>query len=150
MKRKQFVKFGVLFFAIIFLLIAVIIIGRSVHLAKSNIENVKINLGSSEAYSQEELQAAADVILEEISSWNSVKKVYAISYCCDESTPDNENYCRGFISTEYVHCVVFDSSFKTSGSALSEGFNPDSVYDGWHWIVVKDENNEWKLLDWGY
>lgn len=150
MKRKQFVKFGVLFFAITFLLIAVIIIGRSVHLTKSNIADVKINLGSSEAYSQEELQAAVDVILAEVSNWYSVKKVYMLSYCCDESTPDNENYCRGFISTEYVHCVVFDSSFKTSGSALSEGFNPDSVYDGWHWIVVKDENNEWKLLDWGY
>lgn len=150
MKRKQFVKFSVLFFAITFLLIVVIIIGRSVHLTKSNIADVKINLGSSEAYSQEELQAAADVILEEISSWNSVKKVYAISYCCDKSTPNPENYCGSFISMEYAHCVVFESSFKTSGSAWSEGFNPDSVYDGWHWIVVKDENNEWKLLDWGY
>lgn len=49
-----------------------------------------------------------------------------------------------------AHCVVFDSLFKTSGSALSGGFNPDSKYCGWHWILVKDESDEWKFLDWGY
>lgn len=150
MKRNQILKISISFLVIVFILVVGILYGREVGILNNNIADTKVDLGTSEIYSEEDLQAAADVILAEVSNWNSVKKVYAISYCCDESTPNLDNYCGSFISTEYAHCVVFDSSFKTSGSALSEGFNPDSVYDGWHWIVVKDENNEWKLLDWGY
>ena len=117
---------------------------------KNNISNAKVNLGTSEFYSDEELQSAVDVILNEIGSWSSVKKVYDVAYCGDETAADNLDYCNMLNGKEYTQCVVFESSFFTSHSAGSEGFNPDDKYSGWKWYLAKNDGGEWELLTWGY
>ncbi len=136
---------------IVFILIAVILCGRSVGILNSNIANTKIDLGTSEIYSEEDLQAAADIILKEIGSWSSVKEVYTISYCGDESSSSQLEYCKSLSDdSQYTKCVVFESSFKTTGSAGSNGFNENSLYDGWQWYLAGTADGEWELLTWGY
>lgn len=117
---------------------------------KSNIENVNIDLGNSDIYSRQELQAAADKISNEIKGWNSVKEVYSISYCGDETAIEELNYCNTLKDKEYTQCVVFESSFETAGSAESDGFNSNSRYDGWQWYLARTDNGEWEMLTWGY
>lgn len=117
---------------------------------ENNISNTKVNLGTSELYSEEELQLAADSILDEIGSWDSVKKVYDITYCGDEISVGNLDYCNMLDDKNYTQCVVFESSFKSADSRHSGGFNPDSKYTDWQWYLAKADDGEWNLLTWGY
>lgn len=123
MKQKQILKISISFLIIVFILVAVILCGREVGILNSNIANTQVDLGTSEIYSEEDLQAAADVILNEIKTWNSVKEVYTVAYCGDEFSSGNLNYCNILSDTEYIQCVVFESSFHTVKlSAESDGF----------------------------
>lgn len=114
-----------------------------------NTENVKIDLGESEIYSQKDLNSTAEMILSEIGSWNSVKRVYTISYCGDDYSVNQLDYCNSLSDKNFTHCVVFESSFRTSSSSGSGGFNPNSCYE-WEWWLAKTDDGEWELLTWGY
>ena len=114
---------------------------------KNNLSNTKINLGESNDYS---LQVAANIITEEIGGWESVKRVYDITYCGDELSADNLDYCKTLGEKNYIQCAVFSSSFLTAKSSESGGFNPNSRYDDWMWYLAKTDDGEWELLTWGY
>ena len=116
----------------------------------NNISNTKVDLGNSDVYTQDSLQSAANVILDEIGSWDSVKKVYDVTYCGDEISVDNLDYCNMLGDKNYTQCVVFESSFKSANSRHSGGFNPDSKYTDWQWYLAKTDDGEWELLTWGY
>lgn len=116
----------------------------------SHTEHTTVNLGKSDILSEESLQSAASVVLAEISGWDSVKKVYDVTYCGDEISADNLDYCIELGEKSYAQCAVFKSSFLTANSAGSGGFEPNSRYDDWMWYLAKTENGEWALLTWGY
>ncbi len=114
------------------------------------VSDVHIDLGKSDIYTQDELKAAADTILNEIKTWDSVKTVYSISYCGDDVSTDQLAYCNSLSDKQYTQCVVFESSFMTAGSAESGGFNPNDRYDGWLWYLAGTDGGQWELLTWGY
>lgn len=117
---------------------------------KNRMTGADINLGESDIYSEEDLQSAADVIINEIGGWESVKRVYDITYCGDELSADNLDYCKMLGEKNYTQCAVFRSSFFTAKSSESGGFNPDSRYDNWMWYLAKTDDGGWELLTWGY
>lgn len=131
-------------FALLFM-IMILVSGCS-----NNSENVKIDLGKSEIYSQEDLNSASEVVLKEIKGWNSVEEVYEISYCGDKDSASQLAYCKTLKDKDYTQCAVFVSSFKTTSSAGSDGFNPSSDYDGWRWYLARTDGGRWELLSWGY
>ncbi|MCH5321799.1 MAG: hypothetical protein J1E36_08530 [Eubacterium sp.] len=96
------------------------------------------------------MEDAVNVVLNEIRTWESVKKVYCISYCGDEMATEELSYCNILNDKEYTQCVVFESSFETGNSAESDGFNSNFRYDGWQWYLARTENSDWELLTWGY
>ncbi len=57
-------------------------------------------------------------------------------------------------SNEYAaskDTLVLLSSFETGKSAVAQGFNPNSNYDNWMWILTRENESEnWEIIDWGY
>lgn len=135
--------------AMITVLLAILLCGCAA-LFGTDTENTKIDLGASEIYTSSELQNAADHILAEFRSWESVEEVYTLTYCGDEKAADNLEYCNQLNEKEYDQCVVFESAFLTSGSAESEGFEANSRYDGWEWYLARANGGEWEILTCGY
>lgn len=117
---------------------------------KNNVSHTDVRLGKSDVLSQDSLQSAANSILAEISSWDSVKRVYDVTYCGDKISADNLDYCIMLGEKNYTQCAVFTSSFFTANSMGSGGFNPNSRYDGWSWYLAKTADGDWELLTWGY
>lgn len=130
---------------ILFLCIIVFISGCS-----NNTANVKIDLGKSDIYTQEDLEEAANIVLNEIKTWESVTVVYTISYCGDEASAKQLDYCNSLSDKGYVQCALFESSFKSAGEDKSGGFNPNDVYEGWQWYLARTDGGQWELIMWGY
>jgi len=46
---------------------------------------------------------------------------------------------------------VLLSNFETNKHAIKEGFNPNSYYTNWMWILKRGgKSKKWEIVDWGY
>ena len=110
--------------------------------------NTEIDIGESDIYTEDDREAAVQLIIDEVSNWSGVETVYNITYAGDERSKDKIGIEPG---GEYYHTVmVFLSDFRTGKTPASSGFNSDCDYPEYMWIVAITEDGEYKLVDWGY
>lgn len=95
-----------------------------------NILNVEMNIGESEKFSKEEIREAMDVVKKDF-IWLQAK-LNRIWYDEKEQEDDDNLYL----------CVDF-TTYKTP----TAGYNADFNYRKLYWILKKDENGRWKIVD---
>ena len=111
---------------------------------------VEIDYGSSELFTEEEMDAAIALIWEEFDSWEGCE-LHRLSYagdaCCNEENIDWMNSLRD--GQGFTQCIEFVSEFHspTEGGGAWE---PDTEYTGWQWWLARTDGGEWELLTWGY
>lgn len=108
---------------------------------------VKIDYGSSELYSNEEMDDAIDLICDKIDSWVGVK-LYSVSYayddwCVEELAKINE----GTDHADYTECIVFRSHFRTPFWAGGAWMANTDYY--WNWYLVRIDDGPWQLHGYG-
>jgi len=132
--------------------IAVVILLCSVMISscgKAKMNNVSVDYGKSEIYSQEEMDSAVELIKKEFSAWDGCK-LHSISYRGDEYSKNNVDYCNELEKDAgYDECIVFESSFHSPKDG-GDAWNPDEEYAGWDWYLARKSNGSWTLLMWGY
>ena len=116
----------------------------------SEAEIVKVE---SEIYSQEDINKAIEVILEDFKSWDGCKltKIY---YAGDETVKEEmaEYTGEGALERGYEadEMIILESSFQTDGSDNGSSLNSDATYDNWNWILVRSDGGQWRHVDHGY
>jgi len=108
--------------------------------------------GSSEIYSDEELQSAVDTIMNEINNeWKVKVEMQELSYAGDEESANNLEYCQS-LKSELEGCAVFTSSFHIPDQdvEMAWAFEPNTDIDGWSWILGKNSAGEWEILTNGF
>ncbi len=106
-----------------------------------------MELGNSELFSSEEVEAAADMIAAQVDSWEGCK-LYKVSFAGDSRCLRDLSYCQGLEEgKDIAECMVFEVRFRSP--ILNAGaFNPNQVYD-WTWYLGRAEGGSWKMLTWG-
>lgn len=101
----------------------------------------EVDLGNSSVYSNEELEAAIDLILakKEASSDGAWKlsKIYRICYSGEVNDYYGENTAKFLVS------------FHTPKYPIS-GFAPDSDHEDYQFTLVKNDEGEWVIKNRGY
>ena len=113
-----------------------------------------VDYGTSELYTQADMDSAIDVIMAEFDTWKGAQ-MKSIAFTDDKTCEDNVAYCnelRADGDPEFDQAIVFTSSFHSPGGEDAEGtaWEPDTDYDGWTWTLGRTNGGEWKLLTWGY
>lgn len=112
---------------------------------------VKIDYGNSDLYSQEDMNEAIALIEEEFAEWEGCE-LHRISYTSDEcNNRDNIAWMNDLADegVEYTQCIEFVSEFhspKKGGGA----WNPDCEYTDWGWWLARTDGGDWELMTWGY
>ncbi len=115
---------------------------------------IKIDYGTSSVFSQEEMDAAIELIEKEFSTWDGCE-LHSISYSSDEEcSADNVAWMNDLEEANdaeetFTQCIMFKSSFhspKNGGGA----WNPDQEYTDWQWWLARSDGGQWKLMTWGY
>ena len=70
-----------------------------------------------------------------------------IRYIGDEKNNDYIDWATRHNKSEVI---VFISNFKVGPNARDGVLNPNSEYDGYSWILVRNENENWIYVDGGY
>lgn len=114
---------------------------------KGDISSVKITDVQSEIYTEEDIDSAIDVILEYFHDEFSGCKLNEIEYAGDDMVDSHEEYTERYDADEVI---VLLSSFYVDSSGGGGCLNTDQTYDGWGWILVRDEDDKWVHVDHGY
>ncbi len=112
-----------------------------------DVNNVKIKNVSSDNYSSEDINAAINTIIKEFDAeWNGCK-LTEIYYAGDDFSSDYQEFADRYNKDEVI---VLLSSFDVDDSGGDGSLDPNSTYDGWNWILVRDKGEQWKHVDHGY
>lgn len=119
--------------------------------AYENLEkSLAAELGSSEIYSQEDLQEAAAIVCDTIASWDRIE-LNSIRYAGDESvTPENLRWMNQLNpGSGYEEVMELLTDFHTPEDAAG-AWEPDADYLDYQWWLARAKGGDWELLTWGY
>ena len=111
------------------------------------ISEATTHIVDSDMYSQEDIASAIDVIKKEFkSSWKgcTLKEIY---YAGDDSSIAYQDWAERNDTDEVI---VLLSSFDVDSSGGDGSLNPNSTYNGWNWILVRENGGKWQHVDHGY
>lgn len=109
-------------------------------IAKANVE-----IGESSIYTEDEIGDAMDIVLDCFSE--EFEDCYLTDLWYDEevSVEQAQSWADQYEAEE---AIVLLSEFYTGPYGL-EGFSPNTTYENWQWILVRN-GGDWELKTWGY
>ena len=105
-------------------------------------ENVEINLGQSQIFSENEIKEAMDVVQEKFSIFSG----------CDlQKLWYDEIFSSGRYDDDETNKITILSNFYVNENGGKNGLNPDFDYTDWQWHLVRNsKTSKWVVIDWGY
>lgn len=103
---------------------------------------------TSEIYSDEDLQAAVDKIV----NYFDVKvEMQEITYQWDEESANQLDYCKE-LNPEVDECVFFKTNFyiPQQDAVMAGAFEPDTTLTDYEWYLGRTAGGEWNVLTAGY
>lgn len=104
-------------------------------------------IGESERFTRQEILSAMNVaertFRRDFSGCMLLELSYEEAYSDKYAAEWAENYGAD-------EAIVLLSRFSVGLSGVAGGFNPNSIYDGWQWILTRAAGGEWTLQTWGY
>lgn len=118
--------------------------------ACGNVNNYTIDYGTSQIYTQEDIDKAAKVVEKEFRTLSGCV-LYSLTYAGDDVCEDELSYINDLgesKNVEFDECLVFNSEFRSpkNGSATMA---PNEIYT-WSWYLGKESGGEWVLMTYGY
>ena len=107
---------------------------------------------NSQIYTDEELTAAKDAIMNVINNeWEVKVESVELAYAGDEVSANNLEYCQS-LNPEIAECAVFTSSFHIpeQDAVMAGAFEPNADINGWSWTLGKNAAGEWEVLSNGF
>lgn len=113
-----------------------------------------LTYGTSERYTREDIDAAAEAVCEKL---RSMKSCYltSLEYAGDGRVKSEEEYFTARIRKEKgfsqnAELMVFESSFRTPEFyGVSSGSWSGRICD-WNWILAREPGGEWEVVNYGY
>ena len=108
---------------------------------------VKIPEFSSEVYSDEDIEAAINIVKQTFAEIEDLWTLLELSYIGDERLDSYQDWADRNDADEVI---VILSDFYVSIFSDSPTMNTGSEYQGWGWILVRNEGEAWRIVDKGY
>ena len=108
--------------------------------------------GTSEKFSDEDLQSAVDAIMNVVENeWEVKVDMQELFYAWDDASESNLEYCQS-LNPEITECVVFTSNFHIPEQdvQMAGAFEPNTDINGYSWFLGKNAAGEWEVLTNGF
>lgn len=98
----------------------------------------------SEIYTDAEIDAAIKTVKKVFQKGYSGCTLNELQYAGDEDQWADPGIYDG------DEAIVITGSFYVSESGASAGLNPNQTYEGFSWILVRNNQGKWRCVDGGY
>ena len=113
-----------------------------------NIDNVKVpDWKPSEIYSDDDIEAAYKTVKYYFSNEFDGCTLTKLYYPGDTYADEFNKWAEQYDADE---AIVLLSSFDVDSSGGDGSLNPDSTYDDWQWILIRNDGGDWEHADHGY
>lgn len=113
-----------------------------------NVDNVQISdWKPSEIYSDSDIEAAFQAVKDYFESEFDGCTLTELSYPGDTCADEFHEWAEQYDADE---AIVILSSFDVDSSGGDGSLNPDSTYDDWNWILIRNDGGAWEHVDHGY
>lgn len=112
-----------------------------------SVKNLNIIEVQSDYYSSNEINSAIETIVKEFDKkWDgcTLNEIY---YAGDDVSIGYQEWADRNGADEVI---VLMSSFEVDSSGGDGTLNPNSTYDGWIWILIRNTDGPWRHVDHGY
>ncbi len=113
--------------------------------SKGDVKNVEIEDAESEIYSQDEIKAAEQAVINYFEKEFSGCTLQTLQYAGDDEVKAEQD-----VRNSDDEFIVFTSSFDVDESGGDGSLNPKSTYTGWKWIFSRTQGGQWSHVDHGY
>lgn len=115
---------------------------------------VVVSSGESVKFSNTEVNSAIDCVKEKFKDFEGCN-LTKLWYDEERSNSIIEGYLsngKGSVnSVKIENVIILLSNFDVDSSGGDGGFNPNSTYSNWNWILIRDsKTGNWRVDDWGY
>lgn len=117
---------------------------------------VSLDYGESVLYSQEDMDAAIQLIQEEFAGWKGCE-LHSLRYTTDAcNTQENIQWMNALakgqdLDITFTQCIAFESDFHSPKNSKDQGtWNLDMEYTDWQWWLARTDGGAWHLMTWGY
>lgn len=116
--------------------------------------NVAVSIEKSEKFTEEEINEAVNTVKRKFRGFDGCE-LTELWYSEKDSNKMIKSYLNSGGGSENgikkENIIVLFSNFNVDSSGAKEGFNPNSTYTDWNWILVRNgETDNWRVEDWGY
>ena len=114
----------------------------------------KLDYGTSDIYSQEEMDQAITEIKKEFENWDGCE-LHSVRYAGDEcNSEENLKWLNSLVDgAEYTQCIEFISDFHSpvlEEQLKDTAWEPDEEYTDYQWWLARKDGGDWELVSWGY
>ncbi len=136
------------FLVVIVLTTLLLFTGCSIKNKGGNIDHVKIvDEKSSEIYSEDDLETAYETVKDYFSSEFDGCTLTTLYYPGDTYADEFDEWAEQY---GFEEAIVICSAFDVDASGGDGSLNPNSTYDDWKWILIRNDRGEWEHVDHGY
>lgn len=139
---------------VFFLCLVLMVLSLMVVTQVGKTDNVVVNIGATDKFSKNEVNDAVNCVKK---SFKSYKGCTLTKLWYDEKKSDQfiEGYLkngRGSVNgVKPENVIVLLSNFDVDSSGGDGSLNPNSTYDNYNWILIRDSKTDnWKVDDRGY
>ena len=123
---------------------------------------VRIDLGKSSLYTEQELSDAVLLIKEKFAGFSGDCELHSIRYAGDAANnKENLKWLNSIrevrsnippedVGKQYVQVAEFLSDFHSPVEAGPYAWEPDMEYKDYQWWLARLEDGGWEIVSWGY
>ena len=113
-----------------------------------NIDSVQVpDWKPSEIYSDDDIEAAYQTVKDYFSDEFYGCTLTKLYYPGDNYADEFNEYAERYHADE---AIIILSSFDVNSSGGDGSFNPNSTYNNWSWILIRNNGGDWEHVDHGY
>lgn len=114
--------------------------------SRGEVRNAQYEIGASEQFSEREIRSAMNIVSDLFR--RNFDGCCLLSVYYDEAV--SQRSAAGWAAQYGAdEAIVLLSKFYV-GADAEGSLNPDSTYDRYQWVLVRNAGGKWKLKTWGY
>lgn len=133
--------------AAVSVLVVLAVLGWGILRGGGNVTRVQMPVVPSTIYTESDISYASQTVMDDFSREFTGCTLTRLAYAGDDRKSEYQELADQYGADQ---AIVLLSSFEVGPSGGEGNLNPDSTYDNYSWILVRDAGGSWQLADHGY
>lgn len=127
----------------IVLMILILLLINGCSPKNSSVKTAEIIIHGNQYYEKDDIDDAIKIVKDDLNTMPKFVKVRSIKY-------DEVLFSESFYHNKKDYIIIYVDFYVEDHNDLESGFQPDSDYLNWQYILLKSDDDNWEIVNQGY